>query len=479
VTHPLIAIVCLAVSLAATLSQAPRRAQATGPGVLPVWNPTIHRTRLSNGLPVWVVEQHELPVVQLSLVIGTGTAAEAPELAGLASLTSAMLGEGAGTHSAVEIADALEEVVANLSASSSADASFLRLYVPVAGLATALPLMADVAQRPLFPPPQLDRVRRQRLATLRGVRDDPDSLAALTLARGLYGPTDRNALPQIGNARSLDALTSESLRAFHQVAYRPANATLIVVGDVTPDNVRPLLDTHFGRWGPEGTTRSTSAQVPAIRRPDRQVLLVDVPDAPQSRVLVGGVSATSPPTDFFPAQVLTAILRTRFGSSRHSTLGDFTAGVRVGLDRRRSAGPLAVATSVQAHKTADALAELLSELSGGPSSVSTDELTRAKTDAALEFSRTFEATGRISSRLQSLEALVVFDLPDNFYASYAQAIQAVSADDVRRVAAAYLHADHLVIAIVGDRTLIEPGLRARGLGMPTVVGIDELFAPGR
>ena len=105
-----------------------------------------------------------------------------------------------------------------------------------------------------------------------------------------------------------------------------------------------------------------------------------------------------------------------------------------------------------------------------------DELARAKGEAALEFSRTFEATGRISSRLQALELLVAFDLPDDYYSTYAQAIQEVSAADVQRVATRYLDPAHLVIAIAGDRKTIEPRIRAAGFEPVTPVGIDELFA---
>jgi len=310
---------------------------------------------------------------------------------------------------------------------------------------------------------------------LRGVRDDPDAIAALAFARGLYGSSDRNAAPQIGSASSLEAITVDDIAAFHRSAYRPANSTLLVVGDVKPDDVLPLLETHFGRWQPERAGEAAGAATP-VRRPARQLLLAEVPDAPQSRILVGGVGATNAATDYFPIQVLNGVLRGRFRSAPSETLRGYTTGVRSAFDRRRSAGPLALATAAQSGKTAEALAEVLGELAGVLTTIPADELARAKAEAALEFSRTFEATGRISSRLQALEALIAFDLPDDYYSSYARAIQAVSADDVQRAATLYLQPEHLVIAIAGDRKTIEPRLRALGLGPLTTVAIDELFA---
>jgi len=471
--------VFVSVFMAAATGQAPDRRPSPGADPLPVWAPVIVKHRLSNGLPVWIVEQHELPVVQMSLVVRTGAAADPPERFGIANLTSALLTEGAGARSAVEFADELDARFANLSASSTADTSSVRLYVPVAGLPDVLPLMADMAQRPTFPAPQIERARQQRLGTLRGVRDDPDALAALAFARGLYGAADRNAAPLIGFASSLEAMTVEELVAFHKSAYRPDNSTLLVVGAVKPDDVLPLLETHFGKWQPAGARDTIPEPASEVRRPARRLVLVDVPDAPQSRILVGGVSVTSTTADYFPVQILNAVLRGRFGSARTQTLRDYTTGVRTSFGRRRSAGPLAVSTAPQDHKTAEALAEVLGELTGVLKGIAADELERAKGEVALEFSRTFEATGRISSRLQALETLVAFDLPDDYYSTYPRAIQAVSADDVRRVATQYLQPEHLVIAIVGDRKTIEPRLRALGIGSLTTVAIDELFATPR
>jgi len=477
--NTLASAVLVAVSVVAAHGQGPDRNQRPRPGSSPMLTPAILRHQLSNGLPVWIVEQHELPVVQMSLQVPVGTDADPPGRYGIASLTSAMLTEGAGAHSAVEIADALDVLLANLSASSGVDSSFLRLYVPVARLDAALPLMADVWQRPTFPKPELERLRQQRLMMLRRARDDPDAIAALTFARSLYGPSQRNAAAQIGTVDSLEAVTAEDLEAFHKSAYRLGNSTLIVVGDVEADRALSLLETHFGTWQPAGAPGVVRAPAPAVQRPPRRLMLVDMPDAPQSRILVGGVGASSSMSDFFPTQVLNTVLKGRFSSARNPTLRDYTAGVRSGFEIRKSAGPFVVAAAAQGHKTAESLGEMLNELTDILKGIPADELARAKDDSALEFSRIFEATGRISSRLQALESLVAYDLPDDYYSKYVPAIQAVGADDVQRVAEQYFQPDHLVIAIVGDRKTIEPPLRALDIGSITAVSIDEVFAPAR
>jgi zinc protease len=244
---PFVSAVLVAVGLVVASSHAHGAGQRSGAGSATTLAPVIVKRQLSNGLRVWIVEQHELPVVQMSLLVLTGTDADPRGRYGVASLASAMLTEGAGSRSGVEMADALDALVANLSASSTVDSSSLQLYVPVAGFAEALPLVADAAQRPTFPKAPLETLRQQRLVTLRNARGDPDAIAALAFARAIYGPSNRSAAALIGTAESIEALTPEALRAFHDAAYRPDNCALIVVGDVGPEQVQALLETHFGK----------------------------------------------------------------------------------------------------------------------------------------------------------------------------------------------------------------------------------------
>jgi zinc protease len=177
--------------------------------------------------------------------------------------------------------------------------------------------------------------------------------------------------------------------------------------------------------------------------------------------------------------VLNTVVRGRLSPDRNQTLRDYTAGVRSGFDMRKSATPFVVAAAAQADKTAESLRALVDELAGVVKGIPAEELARAKDDLARDFPKTFDAPGRISSRLRALQSLVVYGLPDDYYANYASAIQAVAAADVQRVAQQYIHPDHLTIVIVGDKKSVEPSIRALNLGSIKEVSIDELFAPAR
>src|SRR5712691_10016806 len=288
----------LAVTLPA--QQAPDRTHPPQPGPpAPLGPPAIQKQRLSNGLPVWIVEMHEVPVAQINLVVFSGTANDPPGKFGVASLTAAMLEEGAGSRSALEIADAIDGLGADLGATTSSDASAVRLHVPVARLSDALPIMADVALRPTFPRDELERQRQQRLTSLLQGRDDPPTISSAAFSRTLYGKGHRYGTPQMGTAETIKTFTPDDLRAFYASAFRPENATLLAVGDIKADNVMPLFEKSFGGWKASGS--AAAEKLPPVEQPaTRQIYLVDKPGAPQSQIRIGWIGVPRSTPDYFP-----------------------------------------------------------------------------------------------------------------------------------------------------------------------------------
>src|SRR5712671_3041240 len=249
----LITAIAVCASVASFAQQAPDRSHPPQPGPpAPLRLPTIHKQKLSNGLPVWIVELHEVPVAQVNLVVLSGTANDPPGKYGVASLVAAMMEEGAGSRSALEIADAIDYLGADLGAASASDSSAVRLHVPVARLADALPIMADVALRPTFPKDELERQRQQRLTSLLQGRDDPPTISSAAFSRILYGKGHRYGTPQMGTAETIKAFTIDDLRAFYSSMFRPDNATLLAVGDITAAKAMPLFEKNFGAWKATG-----------------------------------------------------------------------------------------------------------------------------------------------------------------------------------------------------------------------------------
>ena len=469
----------IAATLAATVvaQQAPDRTHPPPPGPpAPLKLPAIQKQRLSNGLPVWVVETHDVPVAQINLVVFSGTANDPPGKFGVASLTAAMLEEGAGGRSALEIADAVDYLGADLGATRSTDVSAVRLHVPVARLADALPIMADVALRPTFPGDELERQRQQRLTSILQGRDDPPTISSAAFSRILYGKAHRYGTPQVGTAETIKTFTPDDLRAFYASAFRPENATLLAVGDLTADKVMPLLEKSFGTW--KATAPAATEKLPAVdQAPARQIYLVDKPGAAQSQIRIGWIGVPRSTPDYFPITVANTILGGSFTSRLNNNLREvhgYTYGASSSFDMRASAGPFFAAAGVQTDKTAEALKEFFIELEAIQKPVPPDELGRAKNYVALRFPSAFEATGDISRRL---EDMLVYHLPDDYFSKYVQNIQAVTAADIQRVAQKYIQPGKFAVVVVGDLKAIEPGIRALNLGPVNMMTIDEVFGP--
>jgi predicted Zn-dependent peptidase len=473
---PLLVLVA-AIGLSAQ-QQAPDRSRPPEPGPPPALHlPTVHKLKLSNGLGVWLVEQHEVPVAQVNLLVFSGAADDPAGKFGVASLTASMLENGAGSRSALEIADAVDFLGADLTTASGIDSSTVRLHVPVARLADALPIMADVALRPTFPTDELDRLRQQRLTSIIQAREEPGSIASIAFSHVLYPPAHRYATPTFGTAAAIKAFTPDDLRAFYRAAYRPANAMLVVTGDVTPESAMPLLEQSFGGWKAEGDPIAESKLPPAPEPASRTVYLVDKPGAAQSEIRIGWIGAARSTPDYFPLQVLNTILGGSFSSRLNLNLREhhgYTYGAGSGFDMRVSAGPFVAGAAVQTDKTSESLKEFFNELNGILQPVPADELSRAKHYVALRFPGGFETTGDMSRKL---EEELVYHLPDDYFAQYVPNIEAVTAADVQRVAQKYIDPKRFAVVVVGDLKVIEPGIKALNLGTIKVLTLDQIFGP--
>ena len=466
-------LVAASVTLAA---QQPDRKQPPPLGPAPSLKlPAIQKQRLSNGLAVWIVEHHEVPLAQINLIVRSGSAADPIGKYGVGSLTAAMLDEGAGTRSSLDLADAIEFLGANLSTASSFDASSIRMSVPVSKLAEALPLMSDIALRPSFPVSELDRLRKERLTGLLQARDNAGALIQLAFPRIVFGPTHRYGTSANGLPATIEALTVDDLKTFYRSHFRPDNATLLVVGDLTPATALPMLERAFGNWKADGMAPLVADVPNAPQLTKRQVYLVDKPEAAQSQIRIGWVGVSRSTPDYAVLEVLNTVLGGSFTSRLNQNLREkngYAYGASSGFDMRLSAGPFLAAAGVQTDKTADALKEFFNELNGILTPVPPDELAKARNYVALGFPGEFETT---SDMARKLEELVIYNLPDTTFSDFVPSVTAVTAADLQRAAARFVQPERMAVVVVGDLKLIEGPIRALNLGPITRVPVDSLF----
>jgi zinc protease len=453
----------------------PDRSKPPVPGPAPdVKIPDIQTHTLSNGLPVWIVEMHEVPMVDVSVIIRSGAASDPEGRFGTAHFTAEMLDEGAGSLSALELADAIDLLGASLTTGSSYDASTVRLHALVSTLDRALPLMADVTLRPTFPSEELERVRAERLTSLLQLRDNPSQLATAAFNRLLYGPRHRYGTGVMGTEAVNKALTADDLRAFHAAHYQPQNAHLLVVGDVTAATVLPALEQAFGSWKNGGAVARPSLPV-ASPPQTRQIYLVDRPGAPQSQIRIGTIGVARRTPDFHAIDVANTMLGGSFSSRLNQNLRErngYTYGAGSQFSMRLTPGPFVALAGVQTDKTREALVEFFNEFNRMATPPPDDELTRVRNLRALGFPGSFETIGGMAGQLIDL---IVYELPVSFVSEYVANTQAVTANDIQRVARTHIQPDRFIVVIAGDLATIEQPVRSAGLGPVTVVTADDVL----
>ena len=422
---------------------------------------------------MWLIEAHAVPLVQVNLVIKAGAGDDPAGKYGVASLTAAMLDEGAGTRTALQISDEADFLGADLSTNSSFDASAVRLNVPVSRLKNGLSLMADVALRPTFPADELNRVRQERLTQLLQAKDDPASVAPIAFARAVFGPSHRYGTAAMGTESTLKAFTVADLKEFHAAMYQPANATLIVVGDVKAADTIAQLEAQFGQWKGAASAPARRPVPPATQLTEGQITIVDIPGAAQSQIRLGWVGVSRSTPDYFTLEVMNTILGGSFTSRLNQNLREehqYAYGAGSRFDMRSSPGPFFATAGVQTDKTAEALTEFFKELNGMSKPVEAEELTKAKNYIALSFPGGFETLGDLASHL---EEMVVYSLPDTYFSDYVRNIQAVTSAAVQKAAATYIQPKRFAVVVVGDRKTIEPGIRELKLAPVRALSVNE------
>jgi predicted Zn-dependent peptidase len=428
--------------------------------------PPIITRQLANGLKLMIVEQHELPLADFVLLTGSGSTADPTGKAGVANLTAAILREGTTTRKSLDIADQAAFLGIGLSSTSSWESSTLSLHTPTAQLDSALALFADVALHPSFPTNEFERLKKNRLTDLLQIRDQGPAIANLAFPAIVFGASHPYGLASIGTETSVKSLTTGDLQSYYQTNFRPNNATLIIVGDVTPDQIEQRIKSLFGSW--------QSGEVPSLSyaEPPKSgattIYLIDKPGAAQSSFRIGSVGVPRSTKDYFALTVMNTILGGSFSSRLNQNLREtrgYTYGAGSRFDMRRGAGPFTASAEIVAAKTDSALLEFMKELNRIRESVPTDELTRSKRYLELQLPGNFETTQQIAG---ALVPVALYGLSLNYYDNYVQSIEAVTQADVNRVAQQYINPSALAVVIVGDRKSIEQALRSTNVG-PVVV----------
>lgn len=425
--------------------------------------PPVTASAHESGLALRLVRLPRLPIVTAALVLDGGESALDDARAGLAVLTGDALEGGTEARSGVEFAEALEGIGASFGVSTGWDGSTLSVSCLADRLDEAVALLAEVVRRPAFPEGEVARYRNQRMAAIAQRAMDPGALAGDRAVHHFYDDGVPFARPLMGTVESVGSLGPKDAKAFAHERYQPRDGGLVVAGDVDLGQVSTLAERHFGDWKGKGAARG--AFTPRSRYSRRRVVIVDRPGAVQSELRLGHVGAPRGTPDFFPLKVFNMILGGAFTSRLNLNLRErhgYTYGVRSRFAFRREAGPFSISTAVGTDVTAAAVAEVLNEterlVAEGPT---LQEVEASRDYIAGVFPLQLETTGQVASRIAEL---LIFGLPDDYYATYRDRIRAVGRDEVADAGRRHVRPQEMTVVVVGDAAAVRGPLEDLDLG---------------
>ena len=427
----------------------------------------LHRFELDNGLSVIVLEDHRLPRVTLGVSLRRGAASVARDRAGLAGFTADLMKRGAGDRDALALATAVDEIGSSLYVNASWDSITTQVWGLTRDLDRVLEILADVVLRPQFAEEEAERTRRETLAGFERAKADAHYLERRFTVRALY-PDERAGLPLTGAPETVGALDSASAREFHARMFVPNNAVFFASGDVDAEELLGRVGEVFGAW-PASELADVGPPLPAPTPSERHVLVVDRPEAVQTRITLAheGIARTNP--DRIAAGLMNSVIGgSGFSSRLTKTLradAGLTYGVGSTFQMRRGGGIYSVSTFTRVAEVRRVIDLLLVELERARNQPPTEEELEATRSLAVGgFALALETSDAVLSALVDLE---IYGLPQDSLDTYRTLVRATTTSDVARLARQLLHPERAVIVLVGPAAALLPQLE--GLGPVEVV----------
>ena len=426
---------------------------------------------LANGLQVVVVLHHEQPVVSIRMLVRAGSSYDPKGKNGVASIGAALLDQGTTTRSAEQIADAIDSIGGGLGAGAGSDVTFVSVVVMKDSFDVGLDLLSDIVRNPAFHEEELNRQRQQAMAGLKVGYQDPDLVAGLVFDRLVYG-FHPYGLPNSGTPDSLQTITPADLHAFHGRFFLPNNAILAIVGDVTADEAFDGATRAFGAWERKAVEPVIVTDPP---EPTRRLVIVNKPDAVQTEIRVGHLAIPRKHPDFTAMDLAIKILGGE-GSNRiqrvlRSERG-LTYGASADIQALKRTGDIAAETDTRSETTVEALRVIVDEFSRlQRDRVNHRELADAQAYLAGSFPLTIETPDAIAA--QVLNALF-YELPLSDLETYRERVNAVTPEDIQRVARQYIKPDRLSVVLVGDARAFASRLKGVGFDAYDLVELADL-----
>ncbi len=427
--------------------------------------PEIQKATLSNGLKVMLAQRTAIPVVNLRMVVDAGFSSDQFALPGTASLALSMMEEGTINKSSLQISEELANLGATLNTGSNLDVSFVSMSALKSNLDKSLNLYADVLLNPSFPNNELERIKKETIAGIQREKSTPIQMALRVFPQYIYGKDHAYGLPFTGSGyeSTVDKISKTDLEKFHKTWIRPNNSTLVVVGDITMDEIKSKLENLFAKWAKAETPKKNISNVGLKEK--STIYLMDKPGAQQSIILAGHAAPPKADKDNIAMESMNTILGGSFTSRINMNLREdkhWSYGSRSMLLGARGQRPFLIYALVQTDKTKESVQEVVKELNGilTDKPATDDELNKNKLNETLSLPGSWETGNSIAG---SLSEMIQYGYPDDYFSTYASKIDGLSLDDINNAAKKVIQPNKIDWVVVGDKEKVEKGLTELGM----------------
>src|SRR5262245_48094131 len=466
---------CLVATSASAQQQPPRQWPAERPpaplAAREIKFPPYELQTLPNGLQVVAVLHHEQPVVNMRLLIRAGASSDPKDKLGLAHMAASLLDQGTKTKSASELNDEIDFIGGAMGAGAGTDLTFVNIVVMKDSFEKGMRMLSDISRQPGFAPAEIDRQKQQTLSGLRVSLEDPEYVANSVFDRLVYG-FHPYGLPESGTPDTVSSITRDDLIAFHQKNFLPNNAILAIVGDVTADEAFTTAKKVFGDWEKRDLPTQTFIDPPD---PTRRVVVVNKPDAVQTEVRVGHLGIARKHPDYMAVNLAIRILGGEGSNRLHQVLRTqrgLTYGAQANMDTLKETGDFEAETNTRSDATGEVLRLIVDEFWRiQRERVSEYELADAKAYLTGSFPLTIETPEAIAMQVVNV---LFYGLPLDQLQTFRERVNAVTVDDIQRVARAYLRPDRLSVVLVGNASAFASQLGGVGFGTYETVELGDL-----
>lgn len=411
--------------------------------------PQAERVEMPNGMIVFLLEDHDLPLINVSARIRTGSRYEPIEKVGLASITAGVMRTGgAGDRTGAEVDLFLEDRAANMGGGIGASVGTAGMGALTESFGEVLPILADMLRRPRFEVDKIEEAKVQQKSAISRRNDSPGSITSREFVKLVYGAASPYAR-HTENA-TIDAITQQDLIDFHERYYHPNHIMLGVTGDFGREEVLAAIEREFGDWQAAEVDLPEEFEISPAEA--GKVYFVEKTDVTQTNFRVGHLGTTVDNPDYFAVQVMNKIFGQGFASRLFNKIRS-EKGLAYSIFGSIGAsydypGVFQVGGQTKLESTAEALEAVLAEIEYmKEGEVTEEELNYAKNSFLNSFIFNFDSPGEIVGRQMLYE---YYGYPADFLQQIRTGITAVTTADVHEAAQRHLHPDQLVVLAVGD-----------------------------